>query len=123
MPVIKELLRSESDGSISFGDYSLGSKSKLEDFKHGNDVLKVKTANDTIPLYLFFKFSEEDGLSSIGYYPSPESLLLNQEPLQDKDCLSVCSDLINELGDLCYDYCGDNIGSVIFQSPMVVFRN
>lgn len=43
MPVIKELLRSESDGSISFGDYSLGSKSKLEDFKHGNDVLKVKT--------------------------------------------------------------------------------
>ena len=87
------------------------------------DVLKVKTANDTIPLYLFFKFSEEDGLSSIGYYPSPESLLLNQEPLQDKDCLSVCSDLINELGDLCYDYCGDNIGSVIFQSPMVVFRN
>ena len=43
MPGIKELLRSESDGSISFGDPSLDSKSKLEDFKHAGDLLKVKT--------------------------------------------------------------------------------
>ena len=43
MPGIKELLRSESDGSISFGDPSLDSKSKLENFKHAGDLLKVKT--------------------------------------------------------------------------------
>ena len=43
MSGIKELLRSESDGSISFGDPSLDSKSKLEDFKHAGDLLKVKT--------------------------------------------------------------------------------
>ena len=43
MPVVKELLRAEANGSISFGDYSLAAKSKLEDFKLGNDVLKVKT--------------------------------------------------------------------------------
>ncbi|MBQ9867597.1 MAG: endosialidase [Lachnospiraceae bacterium] len=43
MSVVKELLRSEKDGSISFGDYSLSEKSKLEDFKHAGDLLKVKT--------------------------------------------------------------------------------
>ena len=43
MPVVKELLRSEENGSISFGDYSLAEKSKLEDFKHAGDLYKVKT--------------------------------------------------------------------------------
>ena len=42
MAVVQELLRAEKD-SLSFGDYSLENKSKLEDFKWGNDVLKVKT--------------------------------------------------------------------------------
>ncbi len=43
MAVISELIRSESDGTISFGDYTLTSKSKLEDFKHEGDLYKVKT--------------------------------------------------------------------------------
>ncbi|HOO80002.1 MAG TPA: endosialidase [Lachnospiraceae bacterium] len=43
MAVVKELLRAESDGSISFGDYTLTEKSKLEDFEHDGDLLKVKT--------------------------------------------------------------------------------
>lgn len=46
MAIVKELLRAEADGSVSFGDYSLASKSKLEDFKHAGDVLKVKTFNE-----------------------------------------------------------------------------
>lgn len=43
MAVVKELLRSESDGSISFGDYTLSQKSKVEDYEHEGDLLKVKT--------------------------------------------------------------------------------
>ena len=43
MAVISELIRSESDGTISFGDYSLGEKKKLEDFNHEGDSFKVKT--------------------------------------------------------------------------------
>ena len=43
MAVVKELLRAESDGTIGFGDYTLAEKSKLEDFKHAGDLLKVKT--------------------------------------------------------------------------------
>ena len=43
MAVVKELLRSESDGSVSFGDYTLQKKSKVEDYEHAGDLLKVKT--------------------------------------------------------------------------------
>lgn len=43
MPVIEELIRSESDGSISFGNYKLDKKSKLENFEHNGDLYKVKT--------------------------------------------------------------------------------
>lgn len=46
MAVVKELIRSESDGSVSFGDYTLDKKTKLEDFEHQGDMLKVKTFNE-----------------------------------------------------------------------------
>ena len=46
MAVVKELLRAETDGKISFGDYTLASKSKVEDFQHAGDLLKVKTFNE-----------------------------------------------------------------------------
>lgn len=50
MAVISELIRSEADGSISFGDYSLADKKKLEDFKHEGDLYKVKTFADITKL-------------------------------------------------------------------------
>ena len=34
MAVISELIRSEADGTISFGDYSLSTKAKLDNFEH-----------------------------------------------------------------------------------------
>lgn len=43
MAVIEELLRSEADGSISFGNHKLASKAKVEDFKFAGDLFKVKT--------------------------------------------------------------------------------
>ena len=46
MAVVKELIRSEADGSVSFGDYTLTEKTKLEDFPHEGDKLKVKTFNE-----------------------------------------------------------------------------
>ncbi|MFA9379086.1 MAG: endosialidase [Lachnotalea sp.] len=50
MAVIKELIRSESDGTISFGDYTLNAKSKLQDFEHDGDLYKVKTYNEITKL-------------------------------------------------------------------------
>ncbi len=40
---MEQLLRSEADGSISFGNHTLAHKAKLEDFEHGGDLYKVKT--------------------------------------------------------------------------------
>ena len=50
MAVISELIRSEADGSISFGDYTLAAKKKLEDYKHEGDLYKVKTFSDITKL-------------------------------------------------------------------------
>ena len=50
MAVISELIRSEADGSISFGDYTLADKKKLEDYKHDGDLYKVKTFSDITKL-------------------------------------------------------------------------
>lgn len=43
MPVIESLIRSEADGTISFGNYKLDTKSKLQDFEHAGDLYKIKT--------------------------------------------------------------------------------
>ena len=43
MAVVKELIRTEENGNISFGNYSLDVKSKAEDFEHDGDLYKVKT--------------------------------------------------------------------------------
>lgn len=50
MAVISELIRSQADGSISFGDYSLDTKSKLDNFEHGGDLYKVKTFKEITKL-------------------------------------------------------------------------
>lgn len=50
MAVIKELIRTEEDGTISFGDYELDSKSKLSDYEHQGDMYKVKTFREITKL-------------------------------------------------------------------------
>lgn len=50
MPVVEELIRTEVDGSISFGNYKLNKKSKLEDFENNGDLYKVKTFNEITKL-------------------------------------------------------------------------
>ncbi len=44
------MLRSESDGAISFGNHKLEKKAKVEDFEHEGDMLKVKTYNEMTKL-------------------------------------------------------------------------
>ena len=50
MPVINELIRSEKDGTLSFGNYKLDTKSKLSDFEHCGDSYKVKTFKEITKL-------------------------------------------------------------------------
>ena len=46
MSGITELIRTETDGTISFGNHTLTEKTKLSDFKHDGDIYKVKTFNE-----------------------------------------------------------------------------
>lgn len=50
MAVVKELIRTEGNGSISFGDYELDKKSKVSDFDHQGDMYKVKTFKEITKL-------------------------------------------------------------------------
>ncbi len=50
MSVISELIRTEADGKISFGDYTLASKTQKDNFAHGTDLYKVKTFREITKL-------------------------------------------------------------------------
>lgn len=50
MPVVNELIRIEDDGTISFGNYKLTEKSKLDNFEYKGDLYKVKTHGEITKL-------------------------------------------------------------------------
>ena len=50
MAAIKELIRKESDNTISFGDYTLDKKTKLDNFEYQGDLYKVKTFGEITKL-------------------------------------------------------------------------
>ncbi len=50
MAIIKEVICTEADGSISFGNYTVADKQKVEGFKVGDDIYKVRTHKDVTRL-------------------------------------------------------------------------
>ncbi len=50
MTVVSELLKVEEDGTLSFGDYTLASKTKLDEFEFQGDLYKVKTFSEITKL-------------------------------------------------------------------------
>lgn len=50
MAAVKELLRAEKDGTLSFGDYTLDSKTKLDGFEFQGNLYKVKTFSELTKL-------------------------------------------------------------------------
>lgn len=43
MAVVEDLIRKEANGTLSFGNYELGEKSKRSDFEYEGDLYKIKT--------------------------------------------------------------------------------
>ncbi len=68
MTVVDELIRTEDDKTLSFGNYSLDSKTKLSDFEHNGDLYKVKTFKEITKL-------EKNGL--FVYESVPGTTVLN----------------------------------------------
>lgn len=50
MSGIKELICTESDGTLSFGNYELTEKTKRSDYEYNGDLYKVKTFADITKL-------------------------------------------------------------------------
>lgn len=50
MAAVKELLRAENDGTLSFGDYTLASKTKKDNWEFAGDIYKVKTFSEITKL-------------------------------------------------------------------------
>ena len=50
MATIKELIRTEAAGGISFGNYELDTKTKLSDYEYDGDLYKVKTLKEITKL-------------------------------------------------------------------------
>ena len=50
MATIKELIRIEKSGGISFGNYELAAKTKRSDFEYNGDLYKVKTFKEITKL-------------------------------------------------------------------------
>ena len=59
MAVISELIRTEENGKLSFGDYTLAAKAKLDNFEKDGDIYKVKTLKDeSVPGTAVMDFEE-----------------------------------------------------------------
>ena len=50
MAAVKELIRSEANGTLSFGDYTLSAKTKKDGFEFQGDLYKVKTFSEITKL-------------------------------------------------------------------------
>lgn len=75
MPVINELIRTEADGTLSFGNYKLDTKSKVSDYEHCGDSYKVKTFSEITKL-------ERNGMF---VYESVPGTAVNQFKQNDKE--------------------------------------
>ncbi len=50
MAVVEELIRTENNESLSFGNYKLAKKSKADNYEFGGDLYKVKTFQEITKL-------------------------------------------------------------------------
>ena len=75
MAVIEELLRSEANGTISFGNHKLLEKRKVENYEFAGDLYKVKTYNEITKL-------EKNGMFL--YESVPGTSVLNLSELETK---------------------------------------
>lgn len=85
MSAVTELLRSESNGSISFGNHELTAKAKLEDYKHAGDTYKVKTFQEITKLEKngFFLYESVPGTSVHDFSSEKDSLSFVVEGAKD----------------------------------------
>lgn len=85
MAVVEELLRTESDRTISFGNHKLAAKAKLEDYEHGGNLYKVKTFKELTKLEKngMFAYESEPGTSVTHFEETENGLTFTVEGDED----------------------------------------
>lgn len=85
MAGIKELIRTEADGTLSFGDYELAQKAKKSDYEYQGDLYKVKTYADITRLERngMFTYESVPGTAVHGFTLTENGLAFSVEGSQD----------------------------------------
>lgn len=85
MAAVKELLRAEKDGALSFGDYTLDVKTKLEEFEFEGDIYKVKTFSGITKLEKngMFVYESVPGTAVEGFRATDEGAQFQVSGVQD----------------------------------------
>lgn len=85
MAVVDELLRTEENGTISFGNHKLAAKAKVEDYEHGGDLYKVKTYKELTKLEKngMFTYESEPGTSVNGFAETENGVTFTVEGDED----------------------------------------
>ena len=85
MAVVKELLRTEVDGGLSFGDYTLDKKTKLDGFEFQGDIYKVKTFREITKLEKngMFVYESVPGTAVEDFYMTDEAVTFTVSGAED----------------------------------------
>lgn len=85
MAVVEELLRTEENGAISFGNYKLDAKAKVEGYEFGGDLYKVKTYKDLTKLEKngMFAYESQPGTSVIDFQETEDGVTFQVEADED----------------------------------------
>ena len=85
MAVVEELLRTESDRTISFGKHGLAAKANLEDYEHDGNLYKVKTFKELTKLEKngMFAYESEPGTSVNHFAETENGLAFQVEGTED----------------------------------------
>ena len=91
MPVITDLIRTEADGSISFGNYELKAKTKKSDFEFEGDLYKIKTFNELTRLEKneLFLYESEPGTAVTHLKETAEGMTFTADILIDGEIRDV----------------------------------
>lgn len=76
MGAVSELIRKEDNGAISFGDHTLDTKAKVEDFDVNGNLYKVKTFRELTKLERdgLFVYESEPGTSVNDFEVKPDGV-------------------------------------------------
>ncbi|MBE5938610.1 MAG: endosialidase [Lachnospiraceae bacterium] len=85
MPVVEELIRKDADGTLSFGNYLLDTKTKLSDFEYEGDLYKVKTFKEITKLEKngLFVYESVEGTAVTGFRITEDTVTMNVEGAED----------------------------------------